>query len=74
MLITIILIILRTNPLLIICFKGILLLAYTIALGGVPIGSIPAHEAARHIGIPSISGEAPIATLTEHIIGLSTIT
>ena len=49
-------------------------LANTIALGGVPIGSIPAQLAPKVIGIPNNNGSIFSAKATDVITGAITIT
>ena len=44
------------NPVFSISFKAICPLENAMALGGVPMGSMPAQLAPRHIGMPSSNG------------------
>ena len=68
------LIILSTKPVLSISVTLIWPLANTMALGGVPIGSMLAQLAPNVIGIPSTNGSKFIETAREVITGANTIT
>ena len=63
-----------TNPALIMSFIFMYPLAKTIALGGVPIGSILAQLAPKVMGMPSNKGSMCKEMASEEITGAITIT
>lgn len=68
------LMIFKTKPVLSMSVTLILPLANTMALGGVPIGSMLAQLAPKVIGIPNTKGSKFIEIATEVITGAKTIT
>ncbi len=65
---------LSTKPAFIISFIRIWPLANTMALGGVPMGSILAQLAPKVMGMPNNNGSRPKEIAKEEITGAITIT